>query len=175
MQEAGGSNPPVSILKIVEIMKNLNSILFVFILVLVLLVFVLNYFQSNTKTEESKNEKSIIKIKICNKDYFALVAADEYKRAIGFSNQTIIKDDEAILFVFPDEAVRYFWMKDTFFNLSIIFLDKNKKVVNFFDMQTCLNNDCKIYSSLKKAQYAIEIKNTNLSCLQIGQQINFSN
>ena len=149
-------------------MKTLNLLFIIFVLV-IFLVAIEFYFKQNVK------QQSGLQLQLCNKTYFASIAADDYKRTVGFSNQKVIKDDQAILFVFPDEEIRYFWMKDTLFNLSIIFLDKDKKVVNFFDMQTCFDDkECQVYSSMKKAKYAIEIKKANLSCLQIGQQINFS-
>ena len=39
------------------------------------------------------------------------------------------KDSEGMLFVNPEEGPRRFWMPDTYFNLDIIFLDHNLKVV----------------------------------------------
>ena len=37
--------------------------------------------------------------------------------------------DQGMLFVFPKENFRKFWMRDTYFNLDIIFLNKNLVVV----------------------------------------------
>jgi uncharacterized membrane protein (UPF0127 family) len=131
------------------------------------------------KAEKEKQTNQTIRILIesCSKEYEAWVAKTPEELTKGLSNIKDIKENQAMLFVFDDEKIRNFWMKDTYFDIDIIFLDKNKKVVNFFGMQKCTQKDCPIYSSKKNAMYAIEIKKTNLTnlenCLKIGDEIRF--
>ncbi|MEI6791317.1 MAG: DUF192 domain-containing protein, partial [Myxococcaceae bacterium] len=41
-----------------------------------------------------------------------------------------------MLFIFPDEQVRYFWMKNTLIPLDMIFLDSKKKIVGIVSNAT---------------------------------------
>ena len=36
-----------------------------------------------------------------------------------------LKTNQGAIFIYPNEAPRSFWMPDTYFDLAIIFLDKN--------------------------------------------------
>ena len=61
-------------------------------------------------------------------------------------------------FIFQDEAVRRFWMKETLIPLGMIFFNSQHQVVNIVQgMEPCSRgNDCAIYSSQVPAMYAIE-------------------
>ncbi|MCX8163321.1 MAG: DUF192 domain-containing protein [Candidatus Micrarchaeota archaeon] len=108
----------------------------------------------------------------CNKKIFAKVADESWEQQIGFQRAKKIEENQGILFVFDKQEKRSFWMKDVEFDLDIIFLDENKKVVDFFTMERCLNEECKIYTSAKAAKYALEVKKGVLKgCVYIGQKI----
>lgn len=57
------------------------------------------------------------------------VADNFIKRSKGLKNRTDLPDQFGMLFTYPDEAIRTFWMKDTPLSLDIIFIDKNNEVV----------------------------------------------
>lgn len=144
------------------------------LLIFLLIILVAGYIGLFVLNKQSSDEQTIeLVFPDCQKKYFAKVADTPVKRAIGFSNKTKIMEDEAIIFIFDEERILHFWMKDTYVPLDIIFLDENKKVVNFFNMTPCLEKNCPIYSSLKKAKYAIEIKSGSLSCLKNGMEVKF--
>jgi uncharacterized membrane protein (UPF0127 family) len=56
----------------------------------------------------------------------------ESKRAEGmmFLTNKEVKDTEGMLFVFPDESPRSFWMRNTILPLDICYLTKSGKVLN---------------------------------------------
>jgi len=56
----------------------------------------------------------------------------ESKRAEGmmFLTNKEVKDIEGMLFVFPDESPRSFWMRNTILPLDICYLTKSGKVLN---------------------------------------------
>ncbi len=69
----------------------------------------------------------------------AEVASDEAARATGLSNRQSLGADSGMLFVFGyDQQVEAyspgFWMKDTRFDLSIAFMDSNKRLIGIQDM-----------------------------------------
>jgi len=84
------------------------------------------------------------------------IADDEYKRQTGLMNRPSMKDDQAMLFIFPIEDFRSFYMKNTFIALDIIYIDKNGEIVSFqYDAQPL---DESALPSNIPAQYVLEIK-----------------
>jgi uncharacterized membrane protein (UPF0127 family) len=53
----------------------------------------------------------------------------EHTQGLSGLKASEFKDSMGMLFVNPEMGARRFWMPDTFFNLDIIFLDKDLKVV----------------------------------------------
>jgi hypothetical protein len=62
--------------------------------------------------------------------------------------------DGGMLFVFPAEQPRSFWMKDTPLPLSIAFLDAERRIINIVDMQPF---DETSHASAGPAKYALEV------------------
>ena len=88
---------------------------------------------------------------------FNMETADtEYKRTIGLMYRKKMDDNQAMLFVFPDEQPRYFWMHNTYIPLDIIFLDARRKIVSVQKNARPLNDQS--LPSGKPAQYVLEIK-----------------
>ncbi len=83
-------------------------------------------------------------------------ADNEAKREIGLMYQKTMKDNQSMWFVFPDEQIRYFYMKNTYIPLDIIYFDKNKKIVSVAKNAHPLDETS--LPSNKPAQYVLEIK-----------------
>jgi len=62
--------------------------------------------------------------------------------------------NEGMLFLFPDDAIRSFWMKNTEFPLDIAFIDVSGKIVRIHTMKPF---DESSYSSDYPARYALEL------------------
>jgi len=72
--------------------------------------------------------------------------------------------NQAMLFVFPDEAERGFWMHNTLMPLDIAYIAKDKTVVSATTMQPM--NDKNVPSN-GKAMYALEMKKGTIQRLGI--------
>ena len=59
------------------------------------------------------------------------VADDDYTRETGLMFRNSMKDHQGMLFVFPKEEYRSFYMKNTRMSLDLLFLDANYKIVDF--------------------------------------------
>ena len=80
-----------------------------------------------------------------------------------------------MLFVYDNERLLNFWMKNTLIPLDIIFLDKNKIIVNIADAKPCEQDPCELYSSQLPAMYAIEV-NSGFALennIKIGDSVEF--
>lgn len=78
----------------------------------------------------------------------------------GLSNVPSLEDFQGMLFIFHEPKQANFWMKDMQFDLDIIFLDENKKVLeirtNELPCQTI--NECPIIQSSNTAiKYVLEV------------------
>ena len=82
------------------------------------------------------------------------VADDEATRQNGLMNRDHLGADAGMLFVYPDEQVRGFWMKDTRIPLSIAFATRSGHIVRIADMKPF---DRTRVSSLAPATYALEM------------------
>jgi uncharacterized membrane protein (UPF0127 family) len=84
------------------------------------------------------------------------IADDYYERETGLMYRKQMKDDRAMLFVFPDEQVRYFYMKNTYIPLDIIYADGKMRIVSIAHNAVPLDETP--LSSVKEAKYVLEIK-----------------
>jgi hypothetical protein len=82
------------------------------------------------------------------------IAATEEERARGLMFRKSMPEDHGMLFIYPDEAPRSFWMKDTPLPLSIAFADRHGTIVRIKDMQPLDQTPVK---SLNPATYALEM------------------
>lgn len=65
----------------------------------------------------------------------AEVAATPDTRQTGLMHRKTLAPNAGMLFVFEEEDVRCFWMRNTYIPLSIAFLDREGRIVNIADMQ----------------------------------------
>lgn len=84
----------------------------------------------------------------------AEVADSPQERAIGLMGRSSLPVNQGMIFVYPDEAVRSFWMKNTPLPLSIAFIDKLGRVVHIAELKP---NDTTPVSSQVPAMFALEM------------------
>jgi uncharacterized membrane protein (UPF0127 family) len=88
------------------------------------------------------------------------IADDDATRAQGLMFRDEMADDHGMLFIFPDQRMRSFWMKNTRIPLDIIYIDRDFEVVSISaDTPPCRsrNRRCPSYPSEGPAQYVLEI------------------
>jgi uncharacterized protein len=84
------------------------------------------------------------------------IADEPEEQATGLMNRTALGEDRGMLFVFPSEEDRSFWMKDTLIPLSIAYMDSEGRIVDIQDMKA-LDDDPPHYESAEPARYALEV------------------
>jgi uncharacterized protein len=82
------------------------------------------------------------------------VADDPDERAQGLMKRETLAADRGMLFVYPDERPRSFWMKDTSLPLSIAYLDAQGRIVRITDLTPF---DTSPVPSGRPAMYALEV------------------
>lgn len=84
------------------------------------------------------------------------IADNEYERETGLMYRTEMEDDQGMLFVFPEEQPRGFYMKNTYIPLDLIFLDSKKEIVSI--TRNAEPGDLATIPSGAPAQYVLEVK-----------------
>ena len=94
------------------------------------------------------------------------IAATVPARAEGLMGREDLPPAYGMLFVFPDEAMRYFWMKNTPLSLDILFFDKKGDWAGAQLATTPFSEA--ILPSASPAQYVLEVKAGEAKKLGIG-------
>lgn len=113
------------------------------------------YPSPGTKAAEIK----IIPLYIGPEKFMVEIADTPEKQITGMMYREFIPDDFGMLFINETERYRSFWMKNCRVHLDIIFLDRNKQVINIhFNVPPCKHEPCKTYPSERPAQYVLELR-----------------
>ncbi len=99
------------------------------------------------------------KIKINNVVLTVEVAETPQQQERGLMFRESLAPNSGMLFIFPDEDYRSFWMKNTYIDLSIGYFDKNRKLLEVIDMKATspMQVSYPNYPSRKPAKYALEV------------------
>ena len=101
------------------------------------------------------------------------IADDEYQRQTGLMYRNTLGQTEGMLFVFDDEMLRSFYMKNTRLPLDIIYIASDSSVVSFQE-QAQPFDDSSLPSNMP-AQYVLEL-NAGLVKqwgIEVGDKIDF--
>lgn len=108
------------------------------------------------------------------------IAQTAAERTRGLMFRESMSQDQGMFFVFDDDTVRNFWMKNTLIPLDMIFVDKDGKVVSVSEnVQPCKEKNsalCPSYSSILPARYVLEINAglAQLHHIQTGSRMDIS-
>lgn len=85
---------------------------------------------------------------------FAEVARTPDERAQGLMYREELAEDAGMLFIFPEAAVRGFWMQNTYLPLDIAFLDPSFRVVDIQQMEPLTTDQ---HTARAPFMYALEV------------------
>ncbi len=97
--------------------------------------------------------------------FSAEIASTPSQREIGLMYRKEMKNEEAMLFIFPKEEERSFWMKNTYLELDMIFVDSGLKVVSIVERAVPLTESPR--RSAGPAVYVLEVRGGRSKALGI--------
>ncbi|MGI9552446.1 MAG: DUF192 domain-containing protein [Aurantibacter sp.] len=101
------------------------------------------------------------------------IAENEYETQTGLMYRQSMEDNQAMLFIFPDETLHSFYMKNTEFALDIIFIKADSTIGSFQENAQPLSE--KGLSSQVPVQFVLEV-NSGLAekwLLEVGDRVEF--
>jgi len=113
-------------------------------------------------------------IYIHDKPFLVEIADTPEKQSRGLMFRRQLKDDCGMLFIFADDEIRSFWMKNTLIALDIIFLNREQQVIDMVAAAPpCRADPCPSYTSKFPARYVLEIKGgmAEKMKIEIGEKI----
>ena len=101
------------------------------------------------------------------------LALTKESRYIGLSGRGELPPDKGMLFIYPQETELSFCMRGCEIPIDIVFLDRNLRVVNVYEMQVEPDRAGRVaYKSHMPVQYALEVAGGTLkqAGVRVGQQ-----
>jgi len=105
-------------------------------------------------------------------DFNLEVAQTQEEREHGLMFRETLDPDGGMVFIFEKSGAYAFWMKNTLIPLDIIWLDEQKKVIDFIVAQPCKKDPCPQFTPAAKAKYVVEIPAGNFTG-EIGDFVSF--
>jgi uncharacterized membrane protein (UPF0127 family) len=102
------------------------------------------------------NHFAVIQTRNGYRIYHIDLADTPAERAKGLMFRRSLPQRYGMLFVFPNERPRQFWMKNTFVPLDIAFFDRAGNIVNFHRAEPCHSIPCPVYASSGPARWVLE-------------------
>ncbi len=83
------------------------------------------------------------------------IADNDYERQLGLMNRNEMKENEGMLFIFPESKDLSFWMRNTLISLDMIFVNDQKKIVTIHKYTKILSDQS--YTTTAPAKYVVEV------------------
>lgn len=119
--------------------------------------------------------KKHVKVKIGSRIVNAEIADNFLKKAVGLIGRESLRENEGMLFLFRSEGYHKFSMCGMSIPIDIIFIGKNKIVVDIIKNAQPCGLIFKTYTPNEKATYVLEVKVnfTERHFIKIGNKVDF--
>ncbi len=120
-------------------------------------------FQDKNKSREQTNTAAMKQGKVIfydeenrrNLEIFVELAESEYDQSKGLMFRNEFSENQGMMFIYPDEELRYFWMKNTPVALDLIFVDKTMHIRHIHKNAQPFSE--KLIASVEAAMYVVEV------------------
>jgi len=105
------------------------------------------------------------------------IADDHEEQKTGLMFRKKMDDDKGMLFVYQSEQKHVFWMKNTLIPLDMIWINKDKKIVDIQSVDPCEQDPCERYEPAYEALYVLEVNKgfADENGVKVGDTIELKN
>jgi uncharacterized membrane protein (UPF0127 family) len=135
-----------------------------------------NTASGNESSANNSGNESLSKVCFGAKCFYVELAVTSEERSRGLMFREHLDPDKGMLFIYKDEGVHYFWMKNTLILLDMIWINGNREVISISkDVQPCEISQCPLIGSEQKVQYVLELNagSSDKIGLAIGDKVTF--
>jgi len=136
---------------------------------------------ATTGCESLRSDPEAVTVEIANERFTMAVANDDAARIQGLKGVTEISPDGGMIFLFPNNQIRSFWMADCLVDMDVIFLDPQGRVtalhtmrveppIRADELRATYERRLPRYSSSYPAQFAMEFRAGTLQ--RLGLEVN---
>lgn len=139
--------------------------LMIFVIILILSLNINNYEREDTQ-----------QVCLRNNCFQVEIADNSIERQQGLMFREQLDKDKGMLFIFDEEGIYPFWMKNTLIPLDMIWINEDKEIVYIENnAQPCKEEVCTSYNPNANARYVFEINSglTNELGIKIGNKLDF--
>jgi hypothetical protein len=123
---------------------------------IVLFIYIGTVYNSlNTVCRSEPERNGVLPINVAGIELEVELAITPEEHMLGLMHRDTLEDNGGMLFVFPQERILSFWMKDTRIPLSIAFIKANGRIVQIESMKPY---SLDTHVSREKVKYALEMK-----------------
>ncbi len=150
-----------------------KSFSFIFLILIAVLIAVILIIKLLDNSSPVGNQKACIN----NKCFEIELAKTPEERARGLMYREYLQENKGMLFIFTEEAIYPFWMKNTLIPLDIIWINSNEEIIYIASNVLPCKEQCSSINPNDNALYVLEV-NANLSekyNFNIGDKVEFKN
>ena len=136
---------------------------------------------ATTGCESLRSDPEAVVVEIGDERFTMEVANDDARRIQGLKGVTEISPDGGMIFLFPNNQIRSFWMADCLVDMDVMFMDPQGRVTAIHTMRVeppiradepraAYEKRMRLYSSGYPAQFAIELRAGTLQ--RLGIEVN---
>jgi uncharacterized protein len=106
--------------------------------------------------------------------FVAEMADTPHRTQEGYMFRREVKENEAMIFVFPETDFHPFWMKNTLVSLDMIWMDDDFMVIHIEpSVPPCKADPCASYGPPRKSRYVLEVRGgtTAREGLKVGERL----
>jgi hypothetical protein len=102
------------------------------------------------------------------------LAQDDAQRQLGLMYRDTLAENQGMLFLFDNEEVRSFWMKNTILSLDMIFVNARNEIITIHKYTTPYSEET--YVSTGPAKYVVELNAgyADRKKISVGDRISWS-
>ena len=121
------------------------------------------------------SERGWGEVKIAGQNVKVELAMTPEEQALGLSGRDELKEDEGMLFVFSQPGNYPFWMKDMNFEIDIIWISEDKRVI-YIKKDARPESYPEIYGPENSVKYVLEVVSgfSDKNDLQVGDGVLFT-
>ncbi len=105
------------------------------------------------------------------------IARTPAQMQLGLMHRASLEENDGMLFIFPNEAIHSFWMKNTLIPLDMIWISKDNVIVHIETAHPCAADPCPFYTPPEISRRVIEVNAgfAEKHNIHLGDKIEFSN